>query len=325
MLPNLGQAPVAPVFVIGVHRSGTTLLRYMLSSHSRIYIPPESDFISYFFLRNPTGQLSEQRIAQMLRTIFGRYRFVGEWQGDPPDTREFLRHMSERTPASFLDTLYSEYARQNGAERWGDKTPIYASYVDLIHHIFPQAQFIHIIRDGRDAALSMLDKYEEDEFHVDIFFAARNWVRRIRKAQASASRLPPGLYYEMRYENLVHSPEKELRAVCDFLRESFEPGMLVHHRLATEHIPTDSHFFDSVRKPTTAQRIGRWRTHLSLPDQRLVQRVAGGLLAELDYELADLGPMSLGEQVRLLLLAAKYAILQSGRRVLQEVGLFPPI
>ena len=56
-------------------------------------------------------------------------------------------------------------------------------------------------------------------------------------------------------------------------------------------------------KPTTAQRIGRWRTHLSLPDQRLVQSVAGGLLTELDYELADLGPMSLGEQVRLLSLA----------------------
>lgn len=314
-----------PFFIVGVHRSGTTLLRYMLSSHSRIYIPPESDFIPNFFLHKPTAELSERRIADILHTVFSKYRFVGEWQGDPLNARALAREMPEPTPAALLDALYREYARQNGAERWGDKTPIYASYLDLIHQIFPQAQFVHIIRDGRDAALSMLEKYEQDELHVDVFFAARNWVRRIRKAQASGARLGTDLYYELRYESLVQDPERELRAVCAFLGETFEPGMLAHHRLALERIPPDSHFFNSVRNPTTRQRVGRWREALSPADQRLVQHVERKLLTELGYELEDLGPMSILEKGRLVVLAGKYATLQAGRRVLQQLGLFPPI
>jgi hypothetical protein len=314
-----------PFFIVGVHRSGTTLLRYMLSSHSRIYIPPESDFIPNFFLQKPTAELSERQITDILHTIFYKYRFVGEWQGEPLNASNLVREMPEHTPAALLDALYREYARQNGAERWGDKTPIYASYLDLIHQIFPQAQFLHIIRDGRDAALSMLEKYERDEFHVDVFFAARNWVRRIRKAQASGAQLGPDLYYELRYEDLVQDPERELPAVCAFLGETFEPDMLAHHRLALGRIPPDSHFFDSVRNPTTRQRIGRWRKVLSPADQRLIQRVEGKLLTELGYELEDLGPMSILEKGRLVFLAFKYATLQAGRRVLQQLGLFPPI
>jgi hypothetical protein len=316
---------VRPFFIVGVHRSGTTLLRYMLSSHSRLYVPQESDFIPAFFLRQPERELSDQQIAQILDTIFEKYRFVEEWQGTRPDTSDFLQSMSERTPAALLDALYTAYARQNGAQRWGDKTPIYASYIDLIHQIFPEAQFVHIIRDGRDAALSMLAKYQKDEFHVDIFFAARNWVRRIRKAQASGARLGSDLYYELRYEDLVADPEQELKAICDFLGESFEGPMLRHHRLASARIPSDTHFFDTVRHPTTGDRIGRWRSGLSRADQRLVQAVAGSLLEELNYPLEDLGPMPPSERLRLAALAVKYFTLQAGRWVLQRANLFPPI
>jgi len=297
----------------------------MLGSHSQIYIPPESDFIPYFFLRDPNSTLSDKQVARILHTIFERYRFVKEWKGAPPDPDQFARSLPDRTPASFLDSLYSTYARQYGAKRWGDKTPIYASYIDLIHEIFPRAQFLHIIRDGRDAALSMLDKYERDEFHVDIFFAARNWVRRIRSAQAAGTRLGSELYYELRYERLIDDPEQELRTVCAFLGESYETGMIEYHHTAHEHIPEDSHFFANVRNPLSRQRVGRWRQEMELSDQRVVQCVAGKLLTELGYELADLGPMAMAEWARLASLAVKYATLQSGRRVLQAFGLFPPI
>jgi hypothetical protein len=322
---SMTVSEIRPIFIIGVHRSGTTLLRYMLGSHSRIYIPPESDFIPYFFLHDPARELGDEQVARILRTVFERYRFVKEWKGNPPDPVQFARALPSRTPASFLNALYSAYASQYGAERWGDKTPIYASYVPLIHQIFPAAQFLHIIRDGRDAALSMLDKYERDEFHVDVFFAARNWVRRIRSAQAAGSRLGPELYYELRYESLIEDPERELRAVCAFLGESFEAEMIDYHRTARERIPADSHFFSNVRNPLSRQRIGRWQQEMELADQRVVQSVAGRLLTELGYPLADIGPMSASQMTRLAAMAVKYATLQSGRRVLQALGLFPPI
>ena len=316
---------IQPIFIVGVHRSGTTLLRYMLGSHPRIYIPPESDFIPYFFLRDPVSELSDKQVEHILHIIFQRYRFVKEWKGDPPDPVQFARSLPDRTPASFLDSLYSAYARQYGAERWGDKTPIYASYLDLIHQIFPRAQFLHIIRDGRDASLSMLEKYQRDEVHVDIFFAARNWVRRIRRAQAAGARIGPKLYYELRYESLIDDPERELRAACAFLGESYETGMIDYHRTARERIPADSHFFSNVRNPLSRQRVGRWQQEMDVADQRVVQFVAGKLLTELGYSLTDLGPMSVPERARLAALAIKYATLQSGRRLLQAFGLFPPI
>lgn len=314
----------SPIFIVGVHRSGTTLLRYMLNSNPRIFIPPESDFVPRFFGRHPGEQLHERRIGSILNTIFTKYRFAKEWQGDPLHVQSFIEQMSGRTPAAFLDNLYRSYAAQYGAARWGDKTPIYASYIDLIHQIFPEAQFVHIIRDGRDVALSMLDKWGKREIHVDIYFAARNWVRRIRQAQASGARLGPDRYYEMHYEALVEDPERELRPLCQFLGEAYLLEMAQPQRLGRQQIAAGD-FHDPVRKPPSTARVGRWRREMAPADLRLFQRVAGSLLVQLGYQLTDPGPISAGEHLHFALLAAKYNILQSGRRVLQALGLMPPI
>ena len=314
----------SPLFIIGVHRSGTTLLRYMLSSSPRIYIPPESDFIPRFFLRKPAGPLTEKDVGRILDVIFKEYRFAKEWRQEPPTAETILREMDAPTPAAFLNALYSLYARQYGAVRWGDKTPIYASYVDLIHQIFPQAQFVHLIRDGRDAALSMLEKWEREEIHVDIYFAARNWVRRIRAAQDAATRLGPERYYELYYEDLVRVPEQELRHLCRFLAEPYVPEMVEQQRLAREQLPAGG-FHEPVRHAPTEARIGRWRQKMRPADVRLFQSVAGELLQEMGYDLAPAGSLSSGEVARKAALAAKYTALQAGRRILQAAGIMPPI
>ena len=106
----------------------------MLSSHSRIYIPPESDFIPFFFRKQPLRQLSIFEVAKYLEIIFSQYRFVEDWQGAIPEVHEFYAEMETSTPAGFLNQLYGQYAAQNGASRWGDKTPIYASYVNVLTH-----------------------------------------------------------------------------------------------------------------------------------------------------------------------------------------------
>ncbi len=314
-----------PFFIIGVHRSGTTLLRYTLSSHPRIHIPPETDFIPYFFGKHPHEHLSQGRVSKILHVIFTRYRFIEDWQGPPPDPEIFYKEMKSHDPAGFLEALYTVYARQNNALRWGDKTPIYASYVDLIHTIFPNAKFLHIIRDPFDSAISLLEKYQADEFHIDIYFAARNWVRRIRAVQVSQNKLPPAQFLEVRYEKYVQDPEYETRKACDFLGEVYLPEMNEQHRLAQKEIPSDSHFFSNVRKPVFTQSIDRGRRDLSLANRRLIQRVAGPLMSELGYPKDDLGPMSRSEILRLNALRAKFETLQAGRAVLQVIGLFPPI
>lgn len=314
-----------PIFIIGVHRSGTTLLRFMLSSSPRIYIPPESDFIPRFFLKRPTVPLSKERIDRILHIIFTQYRFAKEWQGDPPNAAALLEQMPDRTPGAFLDVLYRAYARQYGAVRWGDKTPIYTSYLALLHEIFPTAQFVHIIRDGRDVALSTLDKWGDKEVHVDIYYAARMWIRRIQDARSAAAQLGPGQYYELHYEDLVEDPEGQLQAVCDFLDEPYFPAMAESHRLARRRIPDDD-FHAPVRTPPTTKRTARWRREMKPADLCLFQHVAGGMLRQLGYSpVTEVGDLSVQDRLRIIALGIKYEVLQLGRSVLQALGIKPPI
>ncbi|MEW5987747.1 MAG: sulfotransferase [Chloroflexota bacterium] len=314
-----------PIFIVGVHRSGTTLLRYMLNSSPRIYIPPESDFIPRFFGRYPDHPLTEKQVDSLLATIFTRYRFVGEWRGERPEAAAFLAAMADRSPAAFLDTLYSQYTEQNGAVRWGDKTPIYASYVDLLARLFPQAQFVHIIRDGRDVALSMLEKWGQKEWHIDLYFTARNWVRRIRQARASGARLGAARYYELRYEALTQDPAGQLKPLCQFLGEPYLPEMAEPDRLGRARIEPGA-FHAAVRQPPNTARVGRWQREMTPADLWLFQRVAGQLLMELGYPWAAVGrPAGFAGGGRWLALRAKYEVLQGGRRVLQTFGLMPPI
>jgi hypothetical protein len=315
-----------PIFVVGAPRSGTTMLQYMLSSHPRIHILLESNFIPRFFQHGPRAPMKRQQAIHILNVVFNSYRyheFPREWQGEQLAPATFVDGLPDLTPTTFIATLFSQYAGQFGAERWGDKSPIYTGYIDLIADIFPTAQFIHLIRDGRDVALSTVDAWDKERFYVDVYFAARSWKRRIRKAFASATRLGSDRYYELRYEQLTADPDSLLREICDFLGEVYVPEMAEPHRMARKYIgPKGLHA--PVREQTTTKSSGRWRREMSKADQRLLQAVAGDLLDELGYETVDLGKMCLTERARFAGLQAKYAVLHAGRRALQTVGVFPP-
>lgn len=313
-----------PIFVIGAPRSGTTLLRFMLCSHPRIYIPPESYFIPRFFQRHPCSPMKRDRMIQILLLIFSRYRpFIKNWQEPRPAPEAFIDSLPDLTAASFIDALYSQYARQFGKKRWGDKSPTYTGYVELLARIFPTAQFIHIIRDGRDVALSTLDAYRQDRYYVDLYYAAWTWKQRVRRAFGSAAKLAPNRYYELRYEDLTTRPEPLLRDICAFLGEEYVPEMTEPHRVARQQSSSKG-VHATTREPLTTKRVARWRWEMSLADQRLFQAVAGDLLDELGYGTVRLGRMTLADRARYAGLRTKYIVLETGRRVLQTAGLFDP-
>jgi hypothetical protein len=313
--------PDGPFFVVGAHRSGTTLLRFMLSSHPRLYLPPESEFIPALFGRYPTRSLNRRRARRNLDSIF-RLRFAREWRGDPPRIDELVPEGDAVTPARLVDALYTAYADQHGAARWGDKTPTYTSHIDLLHRIFPKASFIHLIRDGRDVAVSVLDTWGRRS-HVDLVFAAMTWKRRVRDARRSADRLDPDAYLELRYEELVAEPEQQLRRVCRFLGEDFHPAMLDFQRTAKESVP-EGGFHDAVRNPLSSGRVERWRNEMSDRDLRTYEAVAGPALAELGYETVSRRGPSAAERLRILALTTKYLSYRLARRSAELLGLRMP-
>ena len=141
--------------------------------------------------------MERQQAIEIVDAILSYQKFFKDWQErERPVASRFVDALPERTPATILDALYSQYARQHHAVRWGDKSPIYTDYINEIAQIFPSAQFIHIIRDGRDVALSMLKAYTGRRFfYMNLCFAARTWKRRVLKACVSGAQLGVERYY----------------------------------------------------------------------------------------------------------------------------------
>ena len=127
--------------------------------------------------------------------------------------------------------FYEAYAAKRGKPRWGEKTPQYVKTMGKIGSILPEARFIHLIRDGRAVALSLM---EVSWGPSTVAEAAELWVELIGSARRKARRLPH--YVELRYEDLVADPERAARIACDLVDLEFEPAMLDYHAAAGERM-----------------------------------------------------------------------------------------
>ena len=185
-----------------------------------------------------------------------------------------------------IAAVFAAYAAERGKARWGDKTPLYMQHLDLLERLFPDARFVHLIRDGRDAALSFLSVpaglMTEGWGHPqDAAGFACQWATEVASARELGARVGGQRYRELRYEALVADPEGELRAVCAFAGLEYDPAML-------DYVGQT----DSARKAhqqrlnePPRQNVREWRTEMSESDRHAFEEVAGALLAELGYEV----------------------------------------
>lgn len=255
----------------------------------------------------------------MQRVLARVGRLNRAWKDLVGDVPAFYRALPEPRLEHVLDRLYRQKAAQQGAERWGDKTPSYVLYIPILNEIFPTAQFVHLIRDGRDCALSAQKKWGDKRWYMDSYYLLKNWIRHVERGRQAGRKLEPGRYLEVKYETLVQKPEPTIRRICDFLGEEFVPGMLDHTRLARDEIRPGGHI--EVLAPISVSSVQRWKTQMSLFDRKLADRIAGPTLASLGYELAGLGPLSGGDIARLFLLSSKFAVTDFARRTLTALGL----
>ncbi len=187
----------APVFVVGCQRSGTTVVRLLLDSHSRISCGPET------------------RYLEDLERVVGR-----DW----PRLERFGLTQDEWLTriATLFGGVHADYAARRGKARWADKSPRYALVLPFVLRVFPDAQVVHVLRDGRDVAVSHRKRFG----YWSALKSTVKWPRYVRAVRATGRTLPPERYHELRYEDLVGDQEATVRALTDFLGEEFEPGML---------------------------------------------------------------------------------------------------
>ena len=272
-----------PVIVLGVRRSGTTLLRVMLDRNPALAIPDESYFVPQLAHRH-RGPVDPDAFVDDLR----RLRTLVEWDLDPDRVRERLSPGMSAGEA--IAAVFAAYAAARGKPRWGDKTPLYMQHLGLLERLFPDARYVHLIRDGRDAALSFLSvpagiMTEGWGYPRDAAGFAAQWATEVGDAQDLGRRVGPGRYRELRYEALVGDAVTELRGICSFLDLAYDEGM-VDYAGKTDSARKEHH--QRLNEPPTVG-VRDWREEMSHADREAFERVAGDLLAELGYETATRG------------------------------------
>ncbi len=283
-------------FVVGVGRSGTTLLRLMLDAHPELAIPPETHFLPALIACFDAGQ--EPGSGELVEAVKSHegWRDFGMSEADLE-----AAFAGASGAADAIRGFYAAYAARHDKLRWGDKTPVYIEHIAQIGAVLGgQARFVHLIRDGRDVAVSRRARAAaRGREPTPAPKEAATWRRRIEGARAEASSVEH--YREWRYEDLVADPERVLREICDFAELEFDAGMLAYHEGASARLAELSDLTSAGGKvrprseriaahaltsePPRPDRLGRWRTELEPAEVAAYEDEAGELLAELGYEI----------------------------------------
>jgi hypothetical protein len=291
--------------VIGCGRSGTTLTRALLNAHPQMAIPDES----YFPVWLGRNRAKYERpngfaVAQFTDDVLVHHGFA-HWGLDPERVRDGLRDARPATFADAVRTCYALYAEAHGKPRYGDKTPIFVLHVPMLAAMFPEAVFIHLVRDGRDVVLSRVAASWGSE-RLD--HEALQWKSHVEQGRAAGAALGPERYLEVRYDELLDDTERVAQRLCEFTRLPFDPVMLRYYEQADAIVGTmaipDEH--QNLRRPPT-KGLRDWRTELTADQVALFEYLAGDTLQSLGYELAG-APVPAGVRARALQGRARYAI-----------------
>lgn len=282
------------VFLVGCPRSGTTVLQRMAGGHPDLAVIGELHWVPRWWVRRRGIAADGSVTPELARRVVGHAHF----DRLELDAEHVTSLASARSPihyADFVSRLLDLHGELKGKRHVGVKTPQYALHVPTLDALWPEARFVHLVRDGRDVALSLLDwsraqrslraaPWNEDPVVSTALF----WESHVRLAREAAPALGPRRYLEIRYERLVADPETECRRLCDFLELAYDPRMLLFHVGRAK--PESALSAKKAWLPVTAG-LRAWRDQMSPPEVAMFEAVAGALLDELGYARAA-GPVT---------------------------------
>ncbi len=270
-----------PVFVVGVPRSGTTLLRLMLNAHSHISLGPETHFFREIWeKRNDYGDLRNKDNLLILWEKYSHTKYFRDFGYSDIDLVKRLIVESVENYADFLRILLEIYANNNDKNVWGEKTPDHLFNVPEIVEWYHDARIIHVIRDPRAVCASIAKVPWASD---DVVSNSRVWNRYL----AFANKLKNGKYgnsiIEIRYEDLIHTTEEVLNEICSFLEIEFESGMLEFYRDSSRFVEKDEPWKNNVMLPLNKQSIEKWKQELSTMQQNEIEAKAQHYMCEYGY------------------------------------------
>lgn len=269
----------------------------MLNNHPELAMPRESRFLLETWRRRANfGDLAVRNNRRKLaRWIFTRKAARPGRVGVKPEEGIARLAAAPPTLGSLLGTCFQLYAEQQGKGRWGDKRPMYVQHLDAIFAMFPDTQFVNVVRDPRAAVASMR---KLDWYGGSVVPAAELWERSQRAADAWRKRLAPDQLLEVRYEDLVTRPSETLKELSSFLGLSPEgvEDMLAYYE--ENDVPEGSVYHWRVHQPVTEASLRRWEEELSGEEVSLVESVARKRMRPYGYEPVSGGAVPPAEMLR---------------------------
>lgn len=272
----------APVFVVGSPRSGTTYLYHMLLSAGNFAVYRAESEV--FHLLEPRfGDLSVARNKKHLLAVWFKTRLFTATglEGEPLEER-IMREC--RNGGDFLRIVMDEMARHQGVKRWAECTPDHILYLPRIKQTIPEALVIHIIRDGRDVALSMEKQGWPRQLPWDgmsrRMAGGLYWEWMIRKGRKAGAQLGSD-YIEVRYEDLVSAPREVLEHLSSFVDQELDYDEI--QRVAIGSVSRPNTSFQEERGDGGFIPIGRWRKFYSPEQAAMFEELVGESLQELGY------------------------------------------
>jgi Sulfotransferase family len=276
-------------FLVGSARSGTTLLRRIVDAHPSIAITPETHWVVRYYEKR-RGVTDDGLVTRSLLDRLVASRRFPRFGLAEEDLARLLDRNGPVSYAEFVSGFYDLVGRARGKRLVGDKTGEYARALPTLHALWPAARVVHLIRDGRDVALSVLawkerpgarrfSTWQEDPVMTIAFW----WSQNVRLGREGGAGLPAGLYHELLYEALVTNPEAECATLCDFLGLPYDDAMVRFHEGRTRHEPGLTP--KEAWLPITPN-LRNWREQMSAGDVERFEAAAGDLLDELGYERA---------------------------------------
>lgn len=274
---------IKKLFIVGVGRSGTTLLQSMLNAHPEICFTPETHFIKRFLVPQFSGikNFSKSSLLESLEEDKYLKRLNISYN---PILDKFNEKLSDKDLVSIFDIILENYARDQNKIIVGDKDPMNASYINQIKYAFPDSYLIHIIRDPRDVVLSRLESDWGKNTSFSVHLA--EYKVHLNSVLSDANALFDKKYIEIYYEKLLENPEKELERVCNEIGLDYSNEMLDFQKKANTIVFSDERAWkDNVFKPLIRNNKSKWVKGLTNYQAGIVELVLKKQFLKLGYPL----------------------------------------
>lgn len=284
-----------PIFIVGVPRSGTTLISSMLSAHPNIAISPETHFLNHWAKPNLKKNLCSQKDIDSFWENFSQSDRFSHFGIDAQQVKSIFETSADKVDyKTIFSSLLKTYAHKLKKNRWGEKTPSHYLHVETLLEWYPQARVIWVLRDPRAVVASLLKvNWASSYTHLNAYLW-RNNTNLLKEKWIKDSRIKV-----VKYESLIINPEKALEEICNFIGEKYHSSMLNQRSLKSSPVVNRSGWAETYLKntlrPIDTNSIRKWKSQLSSSQIAIIEHICRQGMSDNEYitESKGLTPVQL--------------------------------